>query len=297
MRSLLKEMEQKFAVIESSLRSTIDEPYYIEITVRDARSALDIYADRSRNLPDVTIYGSNIYASFEQKQIKDLLNSFEEQSIEISETSLDNDLDEQNVTGAIAGYSTPNAFRKTPKKVGYASGIEESVNKPATYKIGEHQRPESDEEIFNDKFPFAATDDHWWQSDAEYPVKYYSDGMGTGNIKDKTTRTGNLPDTSTPTRKLTAEDIIERKYESLVEGYRSFANGDPKKSPEQKVKHTIKEIAHKLREIEKLVEYNSKLKTESGVTSTAYGPGTTKALTEISRRLIKISERVRSLGE
>ena len=60
---------------------------------------------------------------------------------------------------------------------------------------------------------------------------------------------------------------------------------------------TIKEIAQKLREIETLVNYNSKLKTESGVTSTAYGPGTTKALTEISKRLIKISERVRSLGE
>ena len=132
----------------------------------------------------------------------------------------DADLEEQNVTGAIAGYSTPNAFVKKAKKVGYASGLEESVTA-----------------------------------------------------------------------------VIDRKYEQLIEGYRNFANSDPKKSPEQKVKHTIKEIAQKLREIEKLVEYNSKLKTESGVTSNAYGPSTTKALTEISRRLIKISERVRSLGE
>ena len=52
-----------------------------------------------------------------------------------------------------------------------------------------------------------------------------------------------------------------------------------------------------LSEIETLVNYNSKLKTESGVTSSVYGPGTSKALTEISKRLIKISERVRSLGE
>ena len=123
MRSLLKEMEQKFAIIESSLRSTIDEPYYIEITVRDAREALDIYADRRRNLPDVTIYGSNVYASFERDQIEDLLNEFEQQAIEISETSLDNDLDEQNVTGAVAGYSTPNAFRKKVKKVGRLKNI------------------------------------------------------------------------------------------------------------------------------------------------------------------------------
>jgi len=237
MRSILREMKKKFAIIESSLRSTIDEPYYIEITVRDARQALDIYADMRRNLPDVTIYGSNVYASFEQDQIEDLLNAFEQQAIEISETSLDTDLDEQNVTGAVAGYSTPNAFRKKVKKVGYASGMEESINTPSQSKI-----------------------------------------------KDNTTK----PHIS---------DILESKYEQLVEGYRSFANGDSKKSPEQKVKHTIKEIAQKLREIETLVNYNSKLKTESGVTSSVYGPGTSKALTEISKRLIKISERVRSLGE
>ena len=90
---------------------------------------------------------------------------------------------------------------------------------------------------------------------------------------------------------------MDRKYEQLIEGYRNFANGDSKISPEKKVKSTIQEIAKKLQEIETLVNYNSRLKTEAGVTSTAYGPSTTKALTKISERLIKISERVRSLGE
>ena len=132
----------------------------------------------------------------------------------------DADLEEQNVTGAIAGFSTPNAFRKKAKKVGYASGLEESVT-----------------------------------------------------------------------------EVMDRKYEQLIEGYRNFANGDSKITPEKKVKSTIQEIAKKLQEIETLVNYNSRLKTESGVTSNAYGPSTTKALTKISQRLIKISERVRSLGE
>jgi transcription initiation factor IIE alpha subunit len=63
------------------------------------------------------------------------------------------------------------------------------------------------------------------------------------------------------------------------------------------VKRTIQEIAQKLREIETLVGYNSKLKEEAGVTSSAYGPSTQKALSKISERLIKISERVRALGE
>jgi len=283
MKSILHEMKKKFAIIESSLRSTIDEPYYIEIAIRDARHALDIYADRSRNLPDVTIYGSNVYASFDQEQIQDLLESFEQQSIEISETSLD-ELDEQNVTGAIAGYSTPNAFRKKPKKVGYASGLEESINTPPSFKYGEHQRPESQEETSQDKFPFSSDMKKWPNQVQEYPVKFTDNPYGTANIKDESEKVSIVAET------------MDRKYEQLIEGYRDFAR-NPKKSPEKTVKDTIKEIAKKLREIETLVNYNSKLKTESGITSSVYGPGTSKALTEISRRLIKISERVRSLGE
>ena len=285
MRSLLKEMNKKFDIIESSLRSTIDEPYYIEITVRDARQALDIYADRRRNLPDVTIYGSNVYASFERDQIEDLLNEFEQQALEISETSLDDELDEQNVTGAIAGYSTPNAFRKKVKKVGYATGIEESVNAKPSHKPGEHQRPESYEETSQDKFPFSSDLDKWPNKEQQYPVKFQNQPYGTANIKDQTKKVS-----------LVAE-AMDRKYEQIIEGYRNFANGDSKISPEKKVKSTIQEIAKKLQEIETLVNYNSRLKTESGVTSTAYGPSTSKALTKISERLIKISERVRSLGE
>ena len=209
---------------------------------------------------------------------------------------MENEIEEQNVTGNVAGYNTPAAFA-APGKWKSKSIKYESINTPPSYKIGQSQRPESDEEIFNDKFPFATTADNWWQSDAEYPVKFYSDGMGTGNIIDKTTRTGNLPDTSTPARKLNSEDILENQYLKLIEGYRAFATNDPKISPEKKVKNTIKEIAKKLQEIETLVNHNSKLKTEAGVTSSVYGPSEQKALTKISERLIKISERVRTLGE
>ena len=197
----------------------------------------------------------------------------------------DADLEEQNVTGAIAGYSTPNAFRKKAKKVGYASGVEESVNVKPSYKYGEHQRPESNEETSMDKFPFSTDIAKWPNSKQEYPVKFSNQPYGTANIEDNTEKVS-----------LVAE-AMDRKYEQIIEGYRNFANGDSKTTPEKKVKSTIQEIAKKLQEIETLVNYNSRLKTESGVTSTAYGPSTTKALTKISERLIKISERVRSLGE
>ena len=226
--------------------------------------------------------------------MKSLLREMEEKFTEISnrcdqcDESMDegcncDEIKEQNVASAVAGYSTPNAFRKKVKKVGYATGIEESVNTPPTYKIGEHQRPESEEEEFNDKFPFATDDKDWYHGKFKYPSI------------DMTGKPGKAP--SNTVRNLKSEDILENQYLKLIEGYRQFATNDPKLSPEKKVNNTIKEIAKKLQEIETLVQYNSKLKTESGISSSEYGKQTQKALTKISERLIKISERVRSLGE
>ena len=287
MKSFLQQLDEAFKLYENHLG--VDENNYIEVSIRDARFAGEIYADIKRNYENIVNYGSNVYASDNAEELSDLLTVFEQENIEIisKEVNLDSDdeLDEQNVTGAIAGYSTPNAFRKKTKKVGYASGLEESVNTPPSYKPGEHQLPESEEETSMDKFPFSTDIAKWPNSKQEYPVKFSNQPYGTANIKDKTEKVS-----------LVAE-AMDRKYEQMIEGYRSFANGDSKITPEKKVKSTIQEIAKKLQEIELLVNYNSRLKTESGVTSKAYGPSTTKALTKISERLIKISERVRSLGE
>jgi len=224
--------------------------------------------------------------------MRSLLREMEEKFTEINnyceqcDASMDegcncDGIEEQNVTGAVAGYSTPNAFRKKVKKVGYATGMEESVNTPPSHKIGEYQRPESEEEEFNDKFPFSTNDKDWAHSKFKYPA-----------ISGKSSK----PPTNT-IQNLNSEDILENQYLKLIEGYRQFATNDPKISPEKKVNNTIKEIAKKLQEIETLVQYNSKLKTESGLSSSEYGKQTQKALTKISERLIKISERVRSLGE
>jgi hypothetical protein len=141
------------------------------------------------------------------------------------------ELEEQNVTGAIAGYNTPAAFAKPGKWKGKKAHYE-SVNAAAT--------------ITND---------------------------------DK------------------LAEAMDSKYEQLIESYRSFATGDPKTTPEQKVKTTIKEVAKKLQEIETLVNHTSRLKTESGLARTGIGSSADKALIKISERLTKIAERVRALGE
>ena len=202
----------------------------------------------------------------------------------------DNELEEISTTGAVAGYNTPNAFSKTGADDDTVEAlgmkrvrVKESVNKPPSWTMGAYQSPEDSEEEYTDKFPFAETDGIWQHKNYQYPSKDLTKSPGTANKKDKT--------------KLTVEDVLEKKYEQLIESYRSFANGDPKTTPEQKIKETIKTVAKKLQEIEQTVNYASKLKTESGVNRTGYGSAVESALNKISNRLIKISERVRALGE
>ena len=93
------------------------------------------------------------------------------------------------------------------------------------------------------------------------------------------------------------QEAMDRKYERLIEGYRAFALSDSKITPEQKVKRSISEVAKQLRSIEETIRFTSRLKNESGISHSGFGNSTKNALTKISERLIKISERVRSLGE
>lgn len=200
------------------------------------------------------------------------------------------EIEEQNVTSAVAGYNIPAAFSKrgvsdeTAEQLGYKRvRTTESVNTPPSFKWKEtgYQHPESEEEEFNDKFPFSMNDD-WQHANYEYPSVNMTTSPGTATKKHKT---------------LTVAEQMDSKYEQLIESYRVFATGDKNMSPEQKVKSTIKEIAKRLQEIETIVNYNTRLKTESGIAASAYGSSTTKALGKISERLVKISERVRALGE
>lgn len=93
------------------------------------------------------------------------------------------------------------------------------------------------------------------------------------------------------------QEAMDRKYEQLIEGYREFALSDSKKSPARKVNESIREVAKQLKTIEETINYTSRLKTESGLSHSGFSSGTHNALRKISERLIKISERVRSLGE
>lgn len=245
--------------------------------------------------------------------MKSVLREMKERFLEIEDSYCDacdrpmdkcvcdeEEIDEQNVTGAVAGFNTPAAFAKPGKWRGKEARYE-SVNVKPTFdwKTTGHQQPESPEETSQDKFPFSTDIERWPQRVQEYPVKFTGNPEGTNSISDITTQIGNLPQNGVRKQisTLKVEDVMERKYEELVEGYRAFASSDKDVSPDKKVNRTIQEIAKKLQEIDELVKYNTRLKTESGVAASTYGARTKKALSTISERLIKISERVRALGE
>jgi|TARA_B100000035_G_C20877755_1_gene499125 hypothetical protein len=116
------------------------------------------------------------------------------------------------------------------------------------------------------------------------------------NLKQSTGYT-DVPKTKLHSEYDRVQEAMDRKYEQLIEGYREFALGNGKRSPNQTVNSAIREVAKKLKEIEETVKYTGRLKTESGISHSGFSSGTHNALRKISERLIKISERVRSLGE
>ena len=82
------------------------------------------------------------------------------------------------------------------------------------------------------------------------------------------------------------QEAMDRKYEQLIEGYRTFATGNPKLTPEQKVNNSIKEVATQLKTIEETIRFTSRLKTESGLAHGGLKESSKKALNKISERLI-----------
>jgi hypothetical protein len=228
--------------------------------------------------------------------MKSFLKQIESKFIELKEsvdetetqdvTNEEEELDEMSGTGGVAGYNIPAAFAK-PGKWRNKSKTYESVNTPPNWKLGEYQAPEDEEEEYTDKFPFAEDEKIWQHKNYKYPSMDLRNTPGISKRKDKTKN--NI--------KPSVAETMDAKYEKLIESYRAFATGDAKSTPEQKIKHTIKEVAKKLQEIEQTVNYASRLKTESGIARNGYGSSVEKALNKISERLIKISERVRALGE
>ena len=77
--------------VSEGMGGQIDEPFFIEVSVRDAQKALDIYKDQFRG-EDIEMYGSNVYASSDPEAMYDLMLTFEAQEIEVHDFEVDEDM-------------------------------------------------------------------------------------------------------------------------------------------------------------------------------------------------------------
>jgi hypothetical protein len=215
----------------------------------------------------------------------------------------DDELEEASTSAGAGAYNSAKAFAPasddTVEVLGYQR-VRESVRTPATYKPDQHQQPESAEEEYMDKFAYS-DETSWQHSTYQYPsvpyaksYKKYSDRLA--NVEERFKVEYDWSGVKNKTDKNVYE-TMDSKYEQLIESYKRFATGDSKITPESKIKHTIKEVAKRLREVDELVTNTARLKTESGMARDGYGKSVETALNKISERLIKISERVRALGE
>lgn len=104
----------------------VEEPYYVEVAVRDARNAMNIIRDNPAFRSLVT-YGSNVYATDDIDLIQDVIETLESHNIEIT-----NSITEMSTTAGVPGFQTPYAFGKVSdddiEMLGY-----KKVKKPAKH--------------------------------------------------------------------------------------------------------------------------------------------------------------------
>ena len=89
---------------------------------------------------------------------------------------------------------------------------------------------------------------------------------------------------------------LEDKLEQLIEAtYKDYKNDDSMKA-HQKVNQSIKEINRLMWEVEKIVNQNTKLKTEMGVHNGQYWKSTQKRFGKISERMLKVARNLKELS-
>ena len=77
-------------IVKEGMRGELDEPFFIEVSVRDARKALDLFQDQYRN-SNVKMYGSNVYAADTPEYIYDLYYDLTSQDIEILDANVEDE--------------------------------------------------------------------------------------------------------------------------------------------------------------------------------------------------------------
>jgi hypothetical protein len=109
----------------------LDEPFFIRVSVRDARKAMDMFNDMYRN-SNIKTYGSDVYAADDVSDIYDFFYDLNSQGIEILDANIDEeDYDYDSEYEKTLGENVaPNHDGKAaPYGSGYKTLAEKIVNK------------------------------------------------------------------------------------------------------------------------------------------------------------------------
>jgi len=92
-------------------------------------------------------------------------------------------------------------------------------------------------------------------------------------------------------------ESLERKLENKINeiSYNEYKKDENLKQ-HQKINHSIKEINSMMFKLERIVNQNTKLKTESGVHNGQYWKSTQKRFGKISERMLKVARSLKELS-
>ena len=122
--------EDLYTKVNEGMGGQLDEPYFIEVSVRDARKALDLFDDQYSK-SNIKMYGSNVYAANTPEDIYDLYYDLTSQDIEVLDYNVeDEELDEAELYEAYV----PSNIKEFAKR----KGVSSLVNKVAGWaeKVG-----------------------------------------------------------------------------------------------------------------------------------------------------------------
>lgn len=262
----------------------VKEPYYVEVSVRDAREVADILQDIGI-LKQLTRYGSNVFATKNEDVFQELMQAITDNEIELYSSSID----EMSTTAAVPGYQTPYAFGAADDDTYTQAGMELSkmMESKSSFKrmmaemygvgkVNEASNPQLDKMV--DRFVKGLS------------TKYrYATSDATMALFDALKRLGYIHrsvDYVAPSGFSVEESVSYREYKK-----------DPNASPQQKVNKGIAEINGMLAEIEHMVQNNVRLKQEMGVNSSHFWKATGARFAKINERMTRISNRLRELSK
>ena len=90
---------------------------------------------------------------------------------------------------------------------------------------------------------------------------------------------------------------LERKLETKINeiSYKEYKKDENLKQ-HQKINHSIKEINSMMFKLERIVNQNTKLKTEAGVHNGQYWESTQRRFSKISERMLKVARKLKELS-